>query len=396
MTARTPPHIATLVTLAALSALNMNLFLPSLPAIARALEADYALVSVSVSGYLAVTAITQVLAGPISDRYGRRPVILVGVAVFVLASIGAALAQDIAAFLGFRMLGAGVATGMSLGRAALRDLHGPERAASMIGYVTMGMAIAPMIGPALGGVIDETLGWRANFWALTLCGVAALALCWVDFGETHAGGDSVARQFRSWPALLRLPLFWAYALAAALSSGGFFAFLGGSPWLADHRFGLSPSAMGAWFGVISVGYALGNYLSGRYAQRFGLTAMSIAGAATALGAVLLSALLFALGAEQAAALYGPVLAMGVGNGLTLPSAMAGQLSARPDLAGSASGLGGAMMVGGGAVFSAAAGAAVETSAGIWGLLAIMAASLAASLASGLWAVSLTRAALRRP
>ena len=180
----TPPHISTLIALTGIGALSMNVFLPSLPAMAEYFNADYALMQLSVSLYLAVNAVLQLFIGPISDRFGRRPVLLISLALFSLATLGCILAPTAVSFLVFRMGQAVIVSGLVLGRAVVRDMVPQAEAASMIGYVTMGMAVVPMIGPAFGGVLDQAFGWQANFILLLAAGLAVLALTWADLGET--------------------------------------------------------------------------------------------------------------------------------------------------------------------------------------------------------------------
>ena len=227
---RTPPHISTLILMTGLAALALNIFLPSLPNMTTYFDVPYRLMQLSVALYLAVNAVLQILIGPISDKLGRRPVILAGMAIFVVASIGCALAETAGVFLAFRMMQAGIVVAMVLSRAIVRDMVPQDRAASMIGYVTMGMAVVPMLGPILGGILEQAFGWQANFWALAAIGALIMVLTWADLGETAAGsGLSLGQQFREYPALCRSLRFWGYAGAAALSSGAFFAYLGGAP-----------------------------------------------------------------------------------------------------------------------------------------------------------------------
>ena len=159
---RTPPHILTLVLLSGLGALSMNVFLPSLPGMARDFGVDYAVMQLSVTVYLAGSALVQMIAGPLSDRYGRRPVMLVGLATFLVATAGTLLAPSAGWFLAFRTLQAAVGTGMVLSRAIVRDMVEGDAAASRIGYVTMGMSVIPMMAPILGGLLDEAFGWRLS------------------------------------------------------------------------------------------------------------------------------------------------------------------------------------------------------------------------------------------
>ena len=175
---RTPPKIVTLTLLAGLSALTMNIFLPSLPGMAAWFEVPYGLMQLSVALYLALSAVLQILIGPISDRFGRRPVILGALVLFLLATVGTLLAPNATLFLIFRMAQAVIAAGMVLSRAVVRDMVSDDEAASMIGYVTMGMSVVPMIGPVIGGILDEAYGWHANFGLLMILGVVVLGLVW--------------------------------------------------------------------------------------------------------------------------------------------------------------------------------------------------------------------------
>jgi len=159
----TAPTILTLILIAGIPAMSMNLFLPSLPGMTAYFHTDYRLMQLSVAIYLAFNAVLQVVVGPVSDRFGRRPVVLGGFAVFVLASLGCVFSRSVEVFLVFRMMQGAVVVGMVLSRAIVRDMVPQDQAASMMAYVTMGMAVVPMISPAIGGVLDQTFGWQANF-----------------------------------------------------------------------------------------------------------------------------------------------------------------------------------------------------------------------------------------
>ena len=381
----TPPHIVTLVAISGLGALNMNLFLPSLPGIGAHYGADYAVVQLAVSGYLAFTALLQLVIGPLSDRFGRRPVLIGALIIFLVATLAAPFAPTVESFLALRMLQATVVSGLVLSRAIVRDMVAPEEAASMIGYVTMGMTLVPMIGPALGGVIDQAFGWQASFAVLFLTGVFVLALVVMDLGETNtARTASISAQFRAYPELITARRFWGYTLTATFASGAFFSFLGGAPLVATAMLGLSPSALGLYFVFIALGYMLGNYLSGRYARQTGICRMMVIGNIIAATGMALSIVLFAAGFHHPISFFGPIFFVGLGNGVTLPSANAGIVSVRPHLAGSASGLGGAMMIGGGAILAALASAILSAETGPYPLLMIMFLSAVAGTAGAFW------------
>ncbi|MEM1100120.1 MAG: multidrug effflux MFS transporter [Pseudomonadota bacterium] len=376
----TPPHLSTLILLAGVSALGMNIFLPSLPGMTAYFETDYAIMQLSVALYLGFNAALQLVIGPISDRVGRRPVVLGGIVLFMLATVGTLLARSVEVFLAFRMAQAAIVVGMVLSRAIVRDLVTQDRAASMLGYLTMGMSVVPMIGPAIGGGLDDAFGWQANFWLLLLMGGLLFALAWADLGETAPLTQSSFRdQVRDYPALLTSPRFWGYNLAAAFSSGAFFAYLGGAPYVGAEVFGMGPSELGIYFGAPAIGYFAGNWISGRYSVRFGINNMILWGSLLCSGGMLVLLATFAAGLEGAVIFFAFMTFVGLGNGMVIPNATSGMLSVRPKLAGTASGLGGSMMLGGGAALSALAGAALGDGATAFPLIYIMCATSAAGV-----------------
>lgn len=366
----------------------MNMFLPSLPNMTEYYDTDYRLMQLSVSVYLGFSALMQLAVGPISDRFGRRPVLLWSIVLFLLATIGCILAPTVEVFLFFRMMQAVMAAGMALSRAVIRDLYDQDQSASMIGYVTMGMAVVPMISPAIGGLLDEAFGWKANFWAFAVLGALMLWLVWSDLGETaRSKGKPFADQVREYPALFASPRFWFYALAAMFCSGSFFAYLGGGPFVGSEVFGMSPAMVGFYFGAPAIGYFVGNWVTGRYATRFGVNSLVLWGCVINAIGVFLSLAIFWVDQGTPLSFFGLMTFVGVGNGLVIPNATAGMLSVRPQLAGTASGLGGAIMIGGGAALSALAGALLTPETGAIPLLALMSVTSVLALAC-IWAVFL--------
>ena len=350
----------------------MNMFLPSLPKMTAHFETDYRYMQLSVALYLMVSGVLQIVIGPLSDKFGRRPVILGGLIGFLIATLGCIFAPTIEVFLFFRMCQAVVATAMVLSRAAVRDMYDQDKAASMIGYVTMGMAVVPMISPMFGGLLDELFGWKSTFWALFILGGLTLWLAWADLGETAVkSGKSLAGQFAEYPELLTSPRFWGYSLAAAFCSGAFFAYLGGGPFVGSVVFGLSPFWVGIFFGAPAAGYFFGNFFTGMFAQRLGVNRLVLAGTLINAFGLSLSLAIFLAGYGSPLSFFGLMTFVGLGNGLVVPNATAGLLSVRPDLAGTASGLGGAIMIGGGAGLSALAGAMLDETTGAFPLLYIM-------------------------
>lgn len=359
----------------------MNMFLPSLPSMTQDFATEYRLMQLSVALYLGISAVLQVFIGPISDRYGRRPILLWGIALFMIATAGCILAPTAEIFLVFRMCQAMIAVAMVLSRAVVRDMFEQDQAASKIGYVTMGMAIVPMVSPMLGGVLDELFGWRANFWVFLLLGGMLFWLTWADLGETAVrSGKTLTQQFGEYPELLTSPRFWSFSLAAAFCSGSFFAYLGGGPFVGSVVFGLSPFWVGIFFGAPAIGYFFGNWFTGLLAQRVGINKLILVGCLLNAFGTFLSLGIILAGYGSPLSFFGLMTFVGLGNGLVIPNATAGMLSVRPHLAGTASGLGGAIMIGGGAALSALAGTLLGPKTGAYPLLMIMLVTSVAAIA----------------
>ena len=220
--------------------------------------------------------------------------------------------------------------------------------------------------------MDEAFGWKASFWVFLGFGLAVFWLVWADVGETNtAKSTSFRAQIADYPELLMSPRFWGYCLAAAFASGAFFAYLGGAPFVGSVVYGLAPSKLGVFFGAPALGYMVGNFLSGRYSVTYGVNRMVLWGAIASTVGVSASLMLALAGLGSVYTFFGFMIFIGLGNGMILPNATAGMLSVRPHLAGTASGLGGVIMMGGGAALSALAGALLRPGSGAFPLLWIM-------------------------
>ncbi|MEM7721650.1 MAG: multidrug effflux MFS transporter [Pseudomonadota bacterium] len=390
---RTPPHLITLVLLTGFSPMSLNMFLPSLANIADDLQTDYSTISWAVSGYLAVTAIIQLILGPLSDLVGRRPVLLIALLVFAIASVGCTFAPNVEVFLFCRMLQGGIIGGYALSLAIVRDTRTEREAVSLIGYIGMAMAIAPMIGPMLGGVLDTLFGWRSVFGVYAVAGFGLLLLCWFDLGETMPrrtnGADVPVMETTT---LLQGPLFWAYALCGTLSVGAFYIFLTGAPLVAQSTFNVTTAELGFYIGTITVGFMIGGFLAGRIGKHFEPTTMMIAGRLVACAGLAGGLVLLWFSVTSAELFFVSTIFVGLGNGITMPGSNAGAMAVRPDLAGSAAGLSGALIVAGGAVLTAATGYLMPDTNGALVLLLLMLAASALALVFAVWAARLKRAA----
>jgi DHA1 family bicyclomycin/chloramphenicol resistance-like MFS transporter len=336
--------LALLMAMTAIGPATLNIMVPALPRLVQRLATDTGTVQLTLSLYLLSLAAAQLLLGPLSDRFGRRPVVLAGLALAVIASLAAIATDSINALIVARVVQAvGASTGIVMGRAIIRDLYERERAASMIGLVTTAMVIAPMISPLIGGILDTAFGWEAIF--LFIAGFAALVLMWAALvlPETRPAGvaGAPAMLLRDWRALLADAKFHGYVLAGALGSAPFFTFLGGGPYVVVTLMGRSSAEFGLWFAVSSFGYMSGNFTAARLSQRFGVDAMIAGGAAFELvGSALTAVLVATMQDAGPAIIFLPQFVISFGNGLLLPNAIAGAISIRPHAAGAASGISG--------------------------------------------------------
>lgn len=392
------PSTFLLVLIVSISPLTMHIYLPSLPGLAADLQASDAQVQLTLSVYLFAVAISQLAIGPLADRFGRRPILIGGLIIFLIATLFCRFATSIEALIiarGFQAIGG--CAGMVLGRAIVRDVASRDEAASLLGYVTMGMAIAQMIGPVIGGFLDGFYGWRASFDLLLLLGVALLVLIVTTLHETHQSKQSKFSPAALWAshvALLGEPRFWAFSLIGALASGVFFAFLGGGPIISQRELGLAPVEYGLYFTLIAAGYALGNYISGRFSVRFGPPRMILYGNVMALLAMVLMAILVGFGALHPLSLFGPMLLSSLANGLTMPNSISGALSVRPELAGTASGLSGSLQVMVGAMATVVVGWTLHL--GLWPLITLMIVLAVLALIAGVTANALEKRATQLP
>jgi len=353
----TQPSMLMLVLLASISALAMNSFLPSLPNMAEHFGSSTALMGLSVGVYLGTSAIFQILVGPLSDRIGRRTVSLWALIIFSVVSISCVYAPNTFVFMVLRALQAIAACTFVVARAIVRDTTETQASGSKIAYISMGTAICPMFGPALGGLLDGWFGWEANFWFIGGLGIFILLIAYFDLGETvPENTQGFRQQFSEYPELLLSRRFWGYCLASAFGAGAFFAYLGGGPFVGSIVYNLSPEMLGLYFGTPAIGYFFGNFLSGRFTILFGIDAMILWGLWIIFSGLSLSMVCSYVGYGTVETFFGFMIFVGLGNGLTIPNATAGMLSVRPHLAGTASGLGGAMMIAIGAALSTLAGA----------------------------------------
>lgn len=344
-----------LVALSMLGPLTLNILVPSLPGLAKAFSTTRESAQLTFSLYLFGMAISQLVLGPLADRFGRRPVVLVALVTYVFASIAAHFAANIEILNTARVLQSfGATAGLTLGRTMIRDRYDQNSAASVIGYVTMAMVIAPMISPLLGATLDEAFGWRSILAFCALLGSISFAVAFLNLPETRpatlvaATTRQVIERTIKLVSNLRYMAYWG---TSAFCSALFFCFLGTAPHLMIEVLGVPKTDYGFWFMSLSLGYMAGNFVSGRNSRRLGIDRLiywgNVAGLVGSI-ALLIPAL---FGILHPLALFAPAMVMSFGNGLVLPNAIAGGLGVNPQAAGAGSGLMGFGQVGVGAVLS---------------------------------------------
>lgn len=351
--------LAILSTLMGFASISTDLYLPAMPGMGRALHADAGAMEFTITGYLVGFSLGQLLWGPIGDRYGRRIAVAVGIALFVAGSSGCALSDSAAAMIGWRIVQAvGACAGVVLARAMVRDLYHGPRAVQMLSTLITVMAIAPLIGPSLGGEIVTLAGWRWVFWSLVAIGIATLAALF-SLPETlppeRRNPQSLGRALLGYADLLRRPRLMGYAAVGGFFYAGAFAYIAGSPLAYIDVYHVPVRLYGVLFGLGIAGIMAVNLVNARLAFRFGADRMLFAGAVAAAVSGIAVATTAHSGWGGLAGLVLPLVAFMSVNGLIVANSIAGALSEFPERTGAASALVGAIQYGSGILGSGLVG-----------------------------------------
>ncbi len=381
-----------LILVSTIQPMALNMYVPAMAAMQGDLSTTAALIQATLWAFLAATAFAQLVIGPLSDIYGRRPVLIGGALVFTFGTLVCIAAPNVEVLIAGRIIqGAGGCAGLALSRAIIRDIHGTRTSASMIGYVTMGMALAPLISPAIGGFLYGISSWRMIFVVMGIAGLASLVLTVVRLRETHPPSPHRTNVFANWlrevRELLAIGDFWLISATLAALSVAFFAFIAGGAFVASAVYELDAQTYGLYFIFIVTGYVIGNYFTGRYSARVGVVPMILIGNTIAVIGIAAAMVLAWAEAPHPLALFAPMLVMGIGNGFSLPNCVAGCVSVRPDLAGTAAGVAGFFQIGSGALASVGVGLLIEFDvfpASSWPVLLPMAAGAAIALVLSFW------------
>ncbi len=334
---------ALLAALTAIGPLSTDMYMPSLPDIARTLTASTAQVQLTLSTYLVGFAVGQIVYGPISDRHGRKPVLLAALGLFAAATLFCALSTSIDMLIGARFLQALGGSGcIMVARAIVRDLYAGPRAGRELSVMGSAMALAPVIAPVVGGILQTAFGWRSNFVALLVVGIAGVATIWLVLPETlkqrAAEPVSPASMLRSYRVVAGNPAYLSYMALATGSYAGLFAWISGASFVLQNLYGLTPMSFGIAFALSAIGYLIGTNLAARLVMKLGLDrTIGFGCCALAAGGIGMVAAV-ALGFTSATSLILPVAVYLCGLGMVLPQSIAGAMTPFPERAGAASAL----------------------------------------------------------
>jgi DHA1 family bicyclomycin/chloramphenicol resistance-like MFS transporter len=334
---------ALLALLTAVGPMSVDLYLPSLPELGRVFGASVPQVQLTLSGYLLCFAIGQIVFGPISDHVGRKPVLLAALSLYVAVCLSCMFATSIEMLIALRCLQAlGVAGAPVLARAIVRDLYHGVRAGRELARMGSITALAPVVAPSLGGILQSTFGWRASFLGMAALGLCAIVLVVRLLPETMKQPPkhpmSLLSIIRGYGMFLRHRTFRIYLAIVSASYGGLFAWISGSSFVLQDLYGLSPLLFGLIFAAATLGYGLGTLLAARLVVRIGIDRTIVCGGVALAAGGLAMAAAIALGATSPAALAVPMALYLCGLGLAMPQSMAGALMPFPERAGAASSL----------------------------------------------------------
>jgi len=326
-----------------LQPLSTDLYLASLPYLARYFETSPAVAQQTLSLFVGGFAVAQLLAGPFSDRFGRRPVLLAGLALYVVASVQCAAAPSISVLLAARLAQAvGCCTAVVIARAIVRDVHSPAEGARVVATATSVMALAPLLGPIAGGYLQVAFGWRAAFVVHAVFGAALATLTWYALGETNQQKNATALQLaglvRGYREIMAVPAFWAYTLPGALSYGSIFVFISGAPFALTDALKMPT----VWFGY-AWAFGVSGFLTGTVVCRRLLVGIGIVRTASLGGALSgIAGLLFlgavALGLHHWATVVLCQFLVMFAHGINWPCAQVGAVAPFGHRAGAAAGL----------------------------------------------------------
>jgi MFS transporter, DHA1 family, multidrug resistance protein len=384
-----PPGIliAVITAMTAVSSASNAQYLPSLPGIAIDMATTPAMVQLTLSVFMVAYALAQLVWGPLADRYGRRPMLLAGLGLYVASSVACAAANSIEALIAFRLLQALAACAAPvLARAVVRDLYELKDAARVMAYVSAAFSLAPVLSPILGAFLEQNFGWRSNFVFMMGFGALVFAAVWLILPETQrhrAAPIHALRIARDYVGLFAHRKFTGYTLCIACGFGQIFVFNSVAPFYFIDVIGLRPTGFALVYGAVTVGFGGGAYLAARVTPRLGIDRTILTGTLLSLCAGLILAALVGWAVGGVAGIIAPMIVVGLGSGLVMPNSQAGAIAPFPMRAGAASAMVGFMQM---AVAAAGGVVAIHVYDGTPRVFAFGVAALAVAMLACFWGV----------
>lgn len=370
--------VLVLSLLLGLQPITTDLYLPALPALTQGFGASLSQAQLTLTALLLAFGLSQMVWGPLSDRFGRRPVLLWGTLLYVLASVASAFVVSMEQLIALRALqGVAMGAGVMCARAVVRDLYAPSEGARIMSKGLTGLGVIACASAPVGGLLSEYFGFRVTLLALAVFGAIALAVVALRFEETLAQKNPRALEpltlLRTWGQIVRNPTFWAFTLLATTSYGGLFTFLAAGSFVFIGVLGLSKPAYGLAMLTMSLSYIVGTLICRRLLPRFGVRkTVAIAGACTLTAGTAMGVLAL-MGVQSVAAIMGPFYLFMLGHGVHQPCGQSGSVGPFPQAAGAASAMSGFLMMvaaffmGGwlGTSLAASPGSVLPLTNGIW-------------------------------
>ncbi|WGS29348.1 multidrug effflux MFS transporter [Bradyrhizobium sp. ISRA464] len=342
-----------LVVMTGVAPISLYMLVPALPVLATTFSRDISIAQMTVSLYMVGIALSQLIMGPLSDKFGRRPVLLAGLGLMVAAGIGSVFAENLPQLIAARFFQAlGGASGMVISRAIIRDLYPRERVGAMISLVVAALMIAQMVSPLTGGLLETAFGWRAILYLITAASLTITIFIALALPETRRDRAESSSFRGDLGKLMRSRAFVGYMLCQVLASQIIFAFAGGGPYIVVMQMGRTSAEYGAWFATTGFAYLVGNLLCVRFAPRHSLEKLIWFGLVLQVGGSLLNLIWSLTGVNQAPLwLFGTQMIVMVANAFVMANSAAGAISIRPEAAGTASGAMGFLQQGIGSLIS---------------------------------------------
>lgn len=347
------PSMLLLILLSGIGGFAMVVVVPLIPILADSLGVSYATAQLSLSVFFAAFAIAQLILGPFSDSFGRRTTLVIGMGLFALGSLACAVSETAyIVILGRGLQGIGAASGMAISRVIINDVHGREKSASFIGYLTMAMVVGPMVAPTISGFVAEFIGWRWLFWmlfAVSSCLLVAIIMKLPETVQLSRDADGRRQGIFDGLPLLKNKEFIGLAGNWAFSACVYYAFLAGAAYVVIEQMGRPETEYGAYFIMVSLGYITGNWIAARYAHIYGSARFIMTGTLLALMVTMTQWPFY--GMMHPVYVFVPMSIIAFANGLVSPHSASSVMNVVPRLSGAASGLSGFLQIGGGALIS---------------------------------------------